>query len=182
MDAVSGKNVAVAAELSLASKMAVSSNPQGASVWVDGKDSGTTTPTQLTLEKGQHRITVRKAGYKEASTETNLAEGQTLSFSPVLLSLNQLAEDGHSGNILRRFLGSDTIPEGKGLVHIRTVPEGATIIIDGRVAPKKTNAKWPAAPGVYSIDLQMNGYKSIHRNIQVQQGKIKNLDEFFEKQ
>jgi PEGA domain len=74
------------------------------------------------------------------------------------------------------------VPDGKGLVHIRTDPEGATIIVDGKPAPKKTNARWPAAPGVYSILLQMDGYKPVQRNIRVQQGKIVNLDEILEKQ
>jgi hypothetical protein len=74
------------------------------------------------------------------------------------------------------------VPEGKGLVHIRTEPEGATIIVDGRTAPKKTNARWPADPGVYSIVLQLDGYKTVQRNIRVQRGKIVNLDEILEKQ
>ncbi|HSK46162.1 MAG TPA: PEGA domain-containing protein, partial [Candidatus Binatia bacterium] len=78
--------------------------------------------------------------------------------------------------------GTDTIPEGKGLVHIRTNPEGATILVDGKAAPKKTNARWPADPGVYSIVLQMSGYKPVHRNIKVQKGKVVNIDELLEKQ
>src|SRR5262249_45168383 len=177
-----GRVVSVAAELTPVSRLAVSSNPLGASVWVDGKDSGLVTPTQLPLDQSPHRITLRKTGYREASTEANLAVGQTLSFSPILLSLNQHTEAGPSNNILRRFLGSDSIQEGKGLIHFRTVPEGATIIVNGQVAPKKTNARLPVEPGVYSIDLQMPGYKSVHYNIQVQQGKIKNIDEILQKQ
>jgi hypothetical protein len=55
-------------------------------------------------------------------------------------------------------------------------------VVDGKVAPKKSNARWPADPGVYSIVLQMDGYKPIHRNIRVQQGKIADLDEILEKQ
>jgi hypothetical protein len=67
-------------------------------------------------------------------------------------------------------------------VHIRTDPEGATIIIDGKKASKKTNARWPADPGIYSIVLQLDGYKTVQRNIRVQLGKIVNLDEILEKQ
>ena len=99
-----------------------------------------------------------------------------------MLSLDPQSEDGKSTNLLRRFFGTDTIPEGKGLVHIRTDPEGATIVVDGKAAPKKTNARWPADPGVYSIVLQMSGYKPVHRNIHVQKGKIVNIDELLEKQ
>src|SRR5579864_335627 len=183
VESVAGKSIDVSAQLAPSvSTIVVTSNPQGANVWVDGKDSGLTTPTQLTVEKGFHKVTVRKAGFKEMSMEDTVAEGQTMSFSPVLLSTNVQPEDGKSPNPLRRFFGTDTIPEGKGLVHIRTNPEGATILVDGKAAPKKTNARWPADPGVYSIVLQMSGYKPVHRNIKVQKGKVVNIDELLEKQ
>jgi len=90
-------------------------------------------------------------------------------------------EKGPSQSFLTRFFGSDGIPEGKGLVHIRTVPAGATIILNGRVAAKKTNAPMVLDPGIYSIELQMAGYKPVHRNIQVKQGHIAPIDEILEK-
>jgi hypothetical protein len=177
-----GRNVALPVTLVAVSKVAVTSNPSGASIFVDGKDTGAVTPAQLVVEKGSHHITVRKQGYKDVSTDATVTEGQTASFAPVMLSQTLPAEGGPSPNIFNRFFGTDAIPDGKGLVHIRTVPKGATIIVNGRVAPEKTNARWPADPGVYSIVLQMDGYKSVHRNIKVEQGKIKNLDEIFERQ
>jgi predicted Ser/Thr protein kinase len=183
VESVTGKSIDVTAELTPAvSTFVVTSNPQGANVWIDGKDSGMVTPAQLTVDKGPHRITVKKPGFKDAATDQTIAEGQTLSFSPVLLSVSTAAEDGKNPNFFRRILGSDTVPDGKGLVHIRTDPEGATIIVDGKPAPKKTNARWPADPGVYSIQLQMPGYKTVHRNVRVQAGKIVNIDEILEKQ
>lgn len=181
---MAGKSVQVYAELSPAvSTLVINSNPQGANIWLDGKDTGKTTPAQLTVEKGPHRVVVRKAAFKDATADEDLAEGQTASFSPVLLSLGQQVEKGSNGSLLKRMFGAEnTVPEGKGLVHIRTEPEGATIIVDGKTAPKKTNARWPAEPGVYSIVLQMDGYKTVQRNIRVQMGKIVNLDEILEKQ
>ncbi len=182
LESLAGKSVGLSVELSPAAKMVITSNPPGANIWVDGRDSGMVTPSQLTLVKGLHEITVRTAGYREGFWEGNLTQGQTINFSPVLLSLDQHSDKGSSPTFLNHLLGADTIPEGKGLVHIRTVPEGATIVVDGRVAPKKSNARWPADPGVYSVDLRMKGYKTVHRNIQVQRGKIKNIDEILEKQ
>ncbi len=183
VESSTSKSVDVTAELTPAvSTLVVSSNPQAASVWVDGKDSGMITPAQLTVDKGPHRVTVKKPGFKDASMDASFSEGQTVSFSPVLLSANQQTEDAKSTNLLRRIFGSDTVPEGKGLVHIRTDPEGASIIIDGKPAPKKTNARWPADPGVYSIVLQLSGYKSVHRNVRVQKGRVVNIDEILEKQ
>ncbi|HEY2497339.1 MAG TPA: serine/threonine-protein kinase [Candidatus Angelobacter sp.] len=183
VESIAGKSVDVSADLAPSvSTIVVTSNPQGAAVWVDGKDSGMTTPAQLTVEKGFHKVAVKKAGFKDSSIEDSVAEGQTMSFSPVLLSVNPQSEEGKSPTLLRRIFGNDTIPEGKGLVHIRTDPEGASILVDGKAAPKKTNARWPADPGVYSIVLQMSGYKPIHRNIRVQKGKVVNIDEILEKQ
>jgi serine/threonine-protein kinase len=183
VESVTGRSVDVTAELTPAlSTLVITSNPQGANVWVDGKDTGTVTPAQITVEKGPHRVMVKKAGFKDASADETLAEGQTLSFSPTLLSVSPQSEEGKNPNPLLRFFGADTIPEGKGLVHIRTDPEGATIVVDGKTAPKKTNARWPADPGVYSIQLQMAGYKTVHRNVKVQKGKIVNIDEILEKQ
>jgi serine/threonine-protein kinase len=181
---VAGKSIQVYAELSPAvSTLVINSNPQGANIWLDGKDTGKTTPAQLTVEKGPHRVVVRKAAFKDATADEDVAEGQTASFSPVLLSLGQQVVNGGNGSLLKRMFGAEnTVPEGKGLVHIHTEPEGATIIIDGKTAPKKTNAHWPAEPGVYSIVLQMDGYKTVQRNVRVQLGKIVNLDEILEKQ
>jgi eukaryotic-like serine/threonine-protein kinase len=175
-----GKSASVSVQLAQAARTAVSSNPSGAAIWVDGEDSGELTPAVLSLEVGEHQISVKKSGYRDAQWDGKLAAGQNPAFSPVLLSLNQHAEKGRSQNFLTRFFGTDAIPEGKGLVHIRTVPEGATIIVNGRVVPKKSNARWPVDPGVYSVELQMEGYKTVHRNIQVKQGRVAPIDEILE--
>jgi len=183
VESVAGKSVQASAELVPAvSTMVVTSNPAGANIYLDGKDTGQTTPSQLTVEKGIHRLIVRKAGFKDAAVDETLNEAQTVSFSPILLSVNGEGDKTPNSGLFRRMFGADGVPDGKGLVHIRTAPEGATIVVDGKVAPKKSNARWPADPGVYSIVLQMDGYKSIHRNIRVQQGKIADLDEILEKQ
>ncbi len=183
VESVAGKSVPVSAELSPAvSTLVVTSNPAGANIFLDGKDTGQMTPSQLTVEKGIHRLVVRKAGFKDAAIDETLNEGQTISYSPVLLSVNAEGDKTPNSGLFSRMFGADNVPEGKGLVHIRTAPEGATIMIDGKVAPKKSNARWPADPGVYSIVLEMDGYKPIHRNIRVQQGKIANVDEILEKQ
>src|SRR5262249_45097686 len=94
VESKAGRVTPVSVQLTPVSRLAVTSNPMGASVWLDGKDTGLVTPTQLTIDQAPHHITVRKTGYKEVSTDTSLAVGQTLSFSPILLSLDQHTEDG----------------------------------------------------------------------------------------
>jgi hypothetical protein len=188
VEAAAGKSVTVSVQLNpTISSVMVTSTPSGANIWIDGKDTGKTTPAAVVLEKGQHSVTVRKQGFKEVSTTEVLAEGQTLNYSPVLLpntTVAQMEEEGQGrgGNWFKRAFGGETIPEGKGLVHIRTLPKGATISVDGHVASKTTDVQWPADPGTYEIVLQKDGYKPVRRTVRVEKGKLKNVDEVLEKQ
>ncbi len=178
-----GKSQTLSVQLSPAvSKIQLSSTPSGASVEVDGKDTGKTTPAEILLEKGQHTIVVRKPGYSDASTTETLAEGQTLNFSPILLQPpTDMSRINHPGIFKRLFGGSDPIPDGKGRVRIHTVPEGATIWVNGHRAPLQTPVAWPVLPGSYQIVLTMDGYKDVPRTVRVELGKETQVDEFLEK-
>jgi serine/threonine-protein kinase len=171
-----GKSEPVWVQLKLVvSTIDVKSIPPNAAIWVDGKDTGKSTPAQIIIaEKGVHTVEVRKAGFKEESVSTSLAEGQTYSFAPTLA----LAQ----GGFWRHLLGGEPIPEGKGVLHVRTRPEGATIILDGQVALKKTDLRWALDPGTHTVVLQMDGYKTAQRTVEVEKGKIKSVDEILEKQ
>ncbi|HEV2962026.1 MAG TPA: serine/threonine-protein kinase [Candidatus Angelobacter sp.] len=181
-----GKSLAVNVDLNpMVSSVMVSSTPSGANIWIDSKDTGKTTPATIILEKGQHNILLRKQGFKEVSTSETLSEGQTLNYSPVLLantSVAQMQEEGQGRGFWKRAFGVESIPEGKGRIHIRTFPKGASIEVDGHVAPKKTDVQWDVDPGTYDIGLRMDGYKSVRRSVKVEKGKIRNVDEVLEKQ
>jgi serine/threonine-protein kinase len=187
VEVAAGKSVGVDVQLNpMVSSVMVSSTPNGANIWIDGKDTGKTTPAPIILEKGQHSILLRKQGFKEVSTSETLAEGQTLTYSPVLLantSVAQMEEEGQGRpGFWKRAFGGESIPEGKGLVHIRTLPKGASIEVDGHVATKKTDVQWPVDPGTYNIVLRMDGYKAVRRTVRVEKGKVRNVDEVLEKQ
>ncbi len=165
----------------------VSSTPMGANIWVDGKDTGKTTPAEIdSLQKGQHTILLRKPGFKEVSTSETLAEGQKFNYSPVMLSdspVSQPQNDAQSKpGIFRRIFGGKQIPAGMGAIHVRTFPKGASIVHDGQVAPDKSDASWHVKPGTYQLELRMDGYKTIYKTIKVEEGKITNVDELLQKQ
>ncbi len=179
-----GKSIAVSVQLSPAvSKLEVSSTPAGATIEVDGKDTGKISPAEILVEKGEHTIVLRKPGFSDVATTQTLAEGQTLNFSPVLLQpATQMSQTNRQGFWKKIFGGSDAVPEGKGLVHIHTVPEGATIQVGAQVAPHRTNVVWPVDPGTYDLVLRMDGYKPVHRTVRVQKGREVFVDEILEKQ
>lgn len=178
-----GKSFPLSVQLQPAvSKLVVNSTPQGANVEVDGKDTGMITPAEIVLEKGDHTVLLRKAGFKDVSSTQTLVEGQTWNFSPVLLQPTTEMKPGNRP-FWRKMLGNpfETIPDGKGMVHIHTVPEGATIQVGDQVAPRKTNVMWPVDPGTYDIVLKLDGYRPVRRTIRVQKGRDLYVDEILEK-
>jgi predicted Ser/Thr protein kinase len=179
-----GRSVPVSVDLAPAvSKLVVNSTPEGAGIEVDGKDTEKITPAEITLEKGRHTIVLHKAGYSDISTTETLEEGQTLNFAPAMLQPSTDMQANNRPGFLKRIFGArETIPEGKGMVHIHTVPEGATIEVDNRTAPRKTNVAWTVDPGIYNIVLTLDGYKPVRRTIHVQKGRPVFVDEIMEKQ
>ena len=172
----------VDAQLNLAAAtVSVSSSPAAANILVDGKDTGKITPAELELEKGQHVILVRKRGFRDETFKETMAEGQSLGFSPVLLPLR--FEALPRANLMRRiFGGADAIPAGKALLTIRTVPEGATIVVHDRLSSEKTNVRMLVDPGTYEIVLKLDGYKPATRTVVVAGGKQSYIDELLVKQ
>jgi serine/threonine-protein kinase len=187
INVIVGKSLPLSVQLNPAvAKLQVDSTPQGANIEVDGIDTGKITPAEITLEKGEHTILLRKSGFKDISTKELLAEGQTSTFSPTLVPPEpekQMAQITRPG-FWKRVFGSsqEAIPAGKGVVYIHTVPEGATIQVGDRVAPRKTNVTWPVEPGTYEIVLSMDGYKTVHHTVRVQKGQSTYVDEILEKQ
>src|SRR5262249_40906068 len=73
VEVASGKKGFVNAQLRpTTGRLAISSEPEGAVIILDGKDSGKVTPVQLTLDQGQHTLGMRKNGHRELSTSVNL--------------------------------------------------------------------------------------------------------------
>ncbi|HEY6248965.1 MAG TPA: PEGA domain-containing protein, partial [Candidatus Angelobacter sp.] len=184
VDVTVGKSLPFAVQMKPAiSKLVVNSTPQGANIEVDGKDTGMITPAEIVLEKGDHTVLLRKPGFKDVSSTETLAEGQTWDLSPVLLQPTTEMRQSNRPGFWRKMLGnpSEAIPEGKGMVHIHTVPEGATIQVGDQVAPRKTNVMWPVDPGTYDIVLRLDGYKPVRRTIRVQKGRDLYVDEILER-
>ncbi len=172
-----GQALTVHAQLrTVVSTLAVSSDPAGGSILVDGKETGKLTPAQIAVEKGEHKIVVRKAGFVDASATTNLAEGETFTFAP---KLQPGCSDGAMGK-LKSFFGG--IPAGKGQVDVRSDPKGAEIMINGRPFEKKAPAKIILDPGTYTFAFKLEGYKPAQKTVVVELGKKVPLEQTLEKQ
>jgi hypothetical protein len=141
----------------------VGGSPAGASILVDGKDSGKITPATLILDPATHNVTLRKAGYLDADSDLQLAAGQTTSYSPTLMVAartdNIKIVGGGMGKIFSGGSG-----QGRARIEIKSEPKGAQVVINGTPLQKTTPVEIQVEAGNYDITIQKDGYQTIHES------------------
>jgi serine/threonine protein kinase len=176
VDVASGSKAFVTSHLAqLMATLAVSSNPPGANVYVDGKDSGKLTPAQVSVDKGQHVVLVRKSGYIDETTNAQFMLGQTVNFSPMLRPLGNVDDIKTVGKMKKMFGGKDA--QGMGTVSIKTQPKGAQVAVNQHMLDKNSPVDFMLDPGNYVIDITLSGYAPIHKVITVDKGGKAVIDE-----
>src|SRR4030095_13261089 len=88
-------------------------------------------PATLRVDKGQHKIEVRKNGFAEESINANVRDGEVFNFTPSLQAIAAAGQPRKSG-FLNRMFGKERIPEGKGLLILKSRPQGATVFLNGK--------------------------------------------------
>jgi hypothetical protein len=174
----SGGNSSVSLQLSqLTAMVSVSSNPAGAAIVIDGKDTGKLTPSQIILDKpGKHSITIRRYGYLESSSNLNVELGQTSALNLDLTKLGSTDEIKAAGGHFRKVFGRGD-NSALGVVSVKTQPKGAQIMVNNRVLDKTAPFDFYLNPGTYVIDVTMNGYRPLHRVVNIQDGEKLAIEE-----
>jgi hypothetical protein len=158
--------------------VAVGSTPAGATIFVDGRDTGKVTPAQLNIPSGQHVILVKTIGYLEYSSSITVAEGQSQSVSGTLVPLGRTMEI----KVKRGGLFGRRGDKDMGTVSLRSSPPGAAVSVNGQLAPKATPVEITLNPGGYELVFELRGYKTIKRNIVVAAGEKSAVDINLEQQ
>lgn len=115
-------------------RVSIKSQPEGASVIVDGRDRGTTPTVLFDLAPGRHHLKYRLAGYQEKDRFFDTKDGPFIERNEVL-------------------------EEEKGLLLLKTDPPGCNISIDGvsaGVTPRLITGL--AAKDTYSVKFTKAGY------------------------
>jgi serine/threonine-protein kinase len=156
----------------LTATVSVTGSPAGAAVWLDGRDTGRITPTQISVDKpGNHSFIFKKQGYLDETTTVNLQIGQTFRLSPSLKVLGNTDDIKIGGKFKKLFGGGDTA--GMGAVSVKTQPRGAQVAINNRILDKFSPVELYLDPGNYVVDITLSGFKSVHRVISVEKnGKV----------
>jgi len=182
IEVASGSRSFVSVQLAqLAATVSVTSDPAGAAIWMDGKDTGRVTPAQISVDKpGNHNFAFKKQGYLDETSSANLQVGQTFHLSPNLKALGNTDDIRIGGKFKKIFGGSDTA--GMGAVSIKTSPKGAQVAINNRILDKNSPVELYLDPGNYVLDITLSGFKSIHRVITVEKNGKVAIDESLDRE
>jgi eukaryotic-like serine/threonine-protein kinase len=161
---------------SLNATMNVTSDPPGAAIYVDGKDTARVTPSVISLEKGTHTVLVRKAGYLDETSSAVGQPGQAFHFASTLRPLGNV-DDIKTVGKFKKLFGGGGAEAGMGKVSIKTSPKGAQIAINRRILEKTSPVNFLLNPGNYIVDITLSGYKPVQKVITVDQGGNVVIDE-----
>jgi hypothetical protein len=182
VDVVSASRTALALHLtSLSATINVASDPAGAAIFLDGKDTLRVTPSNISLEKGTHTILVRKPGYLDETNSASGQPGQTLHFSATLRLLGNIDDIKTVGKFKKLFGGSGA-QAGMGKISIKTSPKGAQIAVNRRMLDKGSPVDFLLSPGNYVVDITLTGYKPVQKVITVEQNGTIGIDETLQPQ
>jgi hypothetical protein len=147
-------------------ELEITSVPADAAVYVDGVAIGAT-PMRMPAASGTREVTLVRPGYFESQTKANVIAGQRTSLH---LKLNRLWGEGAFAKY------SDT----KGMVEVTSNPPGAEIWVAGRRSPKNTPFKFPAPSGTHTVELRLEGYHTLQKQVTVVPDKTVALIETLE--
>lgn len=164
----------------LMATLAVTSTPPGANVYIDGRDTGKVTPAQVSVDKGQHIVLVRKQGYLDETTSAQFVLAQTVNFSPTLRELGNVDDIRTTGKIKKLFGGKEA--QGMGSVAVKTQPKGAQVAVNEHVLDKSSPVEFTVDPGNYIVDITLTGYAPIHKVVSVDKGGKAVIDEVMQRQ
>ncbi|MCU0630630.1 MAG: PEGA domain-containing protein [Methanoregulaceae archaeon] len=130
--------------------ISVSSSPSGARIYLDGTDTGCTTPKTLnSISAGTHTVRCSLTGYTDQSQSVTVTAGHT---SEIVMELSSPAT-------------------ATGSIYITSQPSKALLYLDGKYlgvyTPTTLNR---ISAGTHSLRLTKYGYKSVSQSVTVTAG------------
>lgn len=128
--------------------LSLSSNPSGASVYVNNQYKGTT-PKTLTLEEGNYTVRLSKSGYEDYNENINLDRNisRNISLNPIQQNYN---------------------------LSVSSNPSGASIYLNNSYYGQ-TPMTISLIEGNYNLQLQMNNYDSYSETINLNRNVSRNI-------
>jgi len=158
--------------------IAVTTNPAGAGVSVDGTKKGKTPVTVTDLSAGQHTVSITKDGYAGYTTKVTITGGETLP-----LSINLVPLPGTTAEPTTQPAPEETTktlpPPGFGMLNIQSNPQGALITLDGEPIGKTPTVIRNVDVGKHTIVLIISGYNTTSVQAEVYAGSTTDVSHDF---
>jgi serine/threonine protein kinase len=131
-----------------------SSQPENASIFINGERQASTTPATLSLAPGRYNVAIRKPNFTPYISQVEVKQGETTHVSASLTNSQQ--------------------PEaaGFGFVNVTSTPPGAEIHVDGKPTGQHTPAQIQMAAGQHTIALWSGGKVFFRKNVIVQANQV----------
>lgn len=145
-------------------KLVITSNPPGATVVINGKDSGRTTPATIaSLEPGKYTVTLTLGDYEKWNGNYDVAAEKSVPVDATLVKTvadKAASEKPVTGGVPPA--PPQPAATEKGQLKVSSVPEGAKIMMDGRSTGQKTPAIFNdlKVGSSYNFRFDLDGYKS----------------------
>lgn len=137
-----GKETIVIANLErMIGGLSIKTDPEGANVYIDGKNYGLTPIEIYDIEIGKHEVVITKEGYKSVIKEVEVKEDM-IEISEVLV-------------------------KGVSKAYINSNPKGARVFIDGKEAGKTPLEIKEISLGRHFVTLKALGYEEMTKTIDV---------------
>ena len=148
--------------------IAVSSEPSGASVYLDGQYRGVTTSygdLDLTgVSVGSHTLSVRLDGYDEYRLTVQVMPDATVKVRPQLVTAGNTA-----GTATPTVLGV------RGAIQANSTPSGARVAIDGLFKGTTPFSISDVPAGPHTVRFSLDGYIEREQSVEVRAGQTATL-------
>jgi tRNA A-37 threonylcarbamoyl transferase component Bud32 len=133
--------------------LSVSTQPNQATVFVDGEPVGTTPLTQHEVASGERTVRVEKEGYRPVDTTIAVSEGGPIDLSGLTLAAQEAQ------------------------FSLTTNPDGATVFVDGRNVGETPLLSEDVSGGTHDVRIQKQGYEAKSLTLTVAPGQTKALED-----
>jgi eukaryotic-like serine/threonine-protein kinase len=140
---------------SLAKGIYISSQPQGADVFINGAKQSGQTPVTLPLAPGQYNLVLRLPGYEPYAGSVQVKDN-------IQTQLNVPMSEKSTTRV--------------AWAQVSSTPKGAEIIVDGNSTGQFTPARVQVPTGVHTVTVRLNGFQFAKRTFQASEGGTVPID------
>lgn len=178
-------------ELEAESFLDVTTKPESAHVWIDGKEKGFSPLKQIAVAPGEHLVIVRRDGFIEAEKKVAIKQGKDAKLQFKLkqapkpeapkdsldtqIAKEPLQEPAAMASLPAPNAPSSSLPALNGYLTVSSKPTGALVLLDG-VKAGITPLNSLAEEGPHQVKLTLEGYTDASYPVNIVGGKTAKLN------